>query len=326
MADLAKVVKKLAVQPRVFIKFPKLDFDITSAQNVVVLPGEEIWAIKKEGIKVIFDNQTTCEIDGKKVGPNNINCVWKMERERAPDKWMGYEDSNKFNPDAELYVEGKYKITLTVSHPKIKEDFDKIKELTVKQFKGPKIAGDLGAQKPIAGKEVVIKFDKYPDGIAGIKGSTFIIKHGDGEMTKGNEVPEKVRITYTEAKDYQTIIILSLPGGESIEIPGPAIAVKNPMGEIIVSKNDPWIGEKVKFQSLYPIPAGVKAVYTWDLGDGMVIKGGKKVEGHYQTSGKKNVKLTIEIAGLQAKVVAMFPPGEELVVKGIDVQIGVGGP
>ena len=201
----------------------------------------------------------------------------------------------------------------------------KEKFFTVREFKGPKIAGDLEAQKPIAGEEVVIKFDKYPDGIAGIKGSTFIINHGDGKTTKGNENTEKVGITYGDAGDYQTIIILTLPGGEGIEIPGPAIAVKNPTGEIIVSKNDPWIGEKVKFQSLYPIPAGVKAVYTWDLGDGMV-KEGKKVEGHYQTSGKKNVKLTIQIAGLKAKVVAMFPPGEELVVKGINVQIGVGGP
>ncbi|MDC0050291.1 PKD domain-containing protein [Verrucomicrobia bacterium] len=311
MKELATVAKKLVVKKEVLPTFPQLDFDI--------LPGEEIWATEKEGIEVEFHNKTTCEFDGKKVDPADFKCKWKMEQ-FSRGKWRGYEDSDKYTPDAELYEEGKYRITLTVSHPKIEKDFDKTKELTVKQFKKPEIAGDLGAQKTTAGKETVITFDKYPVGIAGIKGSTYIIKHGDGEMTKGNDVPEKVRHTYKEAKDYKTIIILTLPGGKSIDIPGPEIAVKSPTGKIFASKDNPWIGEKVKFESLTSIPDGVTAKYTWDLDDD-VVKEGKVVEAHiYKTSGQKDVVLTIKRSDLEAPVVAKV----QIDVKGIDVQIGVG--
>jgi hypothetical protein len=304
MKELAKVARQMAAQKKV-VKKIFVEFE---------MPAQEIWAIKKQGIRVEFINKSNGIIDDKPIPDADLKYEWKCEEE-FKNKWVELWKDDQRTPNPQLFTEGKYKITLTVSTGNLKVPVEKF--LTVRQFK-PKIA-TVVTPNPTAGKEVVIQLIDYPIG------STFEIKGNPNDKITGiiDADKKEIRTKLIEAKTYELIVHLTLPGGESTELEGLKITTKNPKGEIFVSKNEPWIGEKVTFKSLTPIPDGVTAEYRWDLGDGMV-KEGKIVEDYsYQTFGKKNVKLTIKRSDLATPQVAMFPPGEELVVKGINVQIGV---
>jgi len=304
MKELAEVARQMAAPKKVVRKI-FVEFE---------MPAQEIWAIKKQGIRVEFINKSNGIIDDKPIPDADLKYEWKCEEE-FKNKWVELWKDDQRTPNPQLFTEGKYKITLTVSNGNLKVPVEKF--LTVRQFK-PKIA-TVVTPNPTAGKEVVIQLIDYPIG------STFEIKGNPNEKITGMIDADKkeIRTKLIEAKTYELIVHLTLPGGESIELEGLKITTKNPKGEIFVSKNEPWIGEKVTFKSLTPIPDGVTAEYRWDLGDG-TVKEDKIVKDYsYQTSGKKNVKLTIKRSDLATPQVAMFPPGEELVVKGINVQIGV---
>ena len=306
MKELAKVVRQMAAQKKVFKKI-FVEFD---------MPAQEIWAIKKEGVNVEFTNDSKGTLDGKAIPLGALKYEWICEEE-FKNKWVELWKDPLMIPKPRLFTKGKYRITLTVSHGDLKVPVKKF--LTVHQFIEPKIPMVV-PPSPIAGKEVVIQLIGYPIG------STFEIKGNPNDKITGkiNADKEEIRTKLMEAKIYEFTIHLTLPGGESTELEGPKITAKNPTGFISLDKKgDRWIGEKVKFESETKIPAGEAAQYSWDFGDGMVIdfEDGEKVQEHvYETKGKKNVKLTIKITNQVVEITAI----KEVNIKEIDVQIGVG--
>jgi hypothetical protein len=244
MADLAKVVKKLAVQKPAPPK-PKITIEAlfeVKLNKTAVKPGDVKWIHEKPLVFTLID-QTIAKKMGKVQDADQKEEILKYAWSFDP-KTKIRPDRNQ-EPNKVSLGQGDHEINLTVSDITKGENKDTAKTLnfTIKEVKIDAAIEEAqdGTLKIMQGGKVDFKFKGMPPNT--------VIKwdYGDGEFGEG-EVPEH---TYQDPSEpempYVVKVEITLPAGEEFTHRLGFVQVTKANAHAFAKPDNPWPGQKVIF-------------------------------------------------------------------------------